>query len=116
MNGLVMFATIMFVIQTAHSIEELTAGFHKKWYLFKMPFRVFLAFEIIFETFWLFVLLLENFPYRIQLLTFFIFLMLANGIQHIVWAGAVKRYVPGLITSPLFLIVFLIYYFQMVAK
>lgn len=98
---------ILLGIQCLHSIEELSTGFHKKWYLFRMPFAVFLGFEIIFLTFWTLVLLHPAMQWRYALMTFFNLLMFANGIQHLVWAGIEKKYVPGLVTAPLFLILFL---------
>lgn len=112
MHLIIYFATIMYVIQVLHSVEELSTGFHKKWFLFKMPFRTFLSFEIFHNLFWLLVLLLPTFPYRIQLLAFFIVLMFANGIEHVIWALSIKKYVPGLITAPIHIILFFIFYFQ----
>ena len=95
------------LIQIVHTVEELATGFHKKWYLLKMPFWVFLIFEIFFEGFWIGILVLPGFPNRNLLQVFFLVLMLANGIQHIAWAGMIKRYVPGLITAPFNIIIFL---------
>lgn len=112
MSHIVLFAFLMYFIQLTHSIEELSTGFHKKWFLFKMSFKTFLLFEIIHNFFWFTVLFLPEFPYREQLLAFFIVLMLANGIEHLIWAGIVKKYVPGLITAPIHIILFLIFYFQ----
>ena len=31
-------------------------------------------------------------------------------VQHIVWAGNAKKYVPGLITAPIHIVVFLVFY------
>ncbi len=75
-----------------------------------MTFRFFLAFEITFFSFWT-VVYFMTIPAREYLMAFFILLMFANGIWHITWYGIVKRYVPGLITAPLFVIVFVYYYF-----
>lgn len=97
-------------IQLIHSIEELSTGFHKKWYLTKMPFWLFLVFELCFSTFWITVLLLPIFPYRSLLQAFFLLLMFANGIQHLVWWRCVKKYVPGLLTAPLFIIISSLYF------
>lgn len=110
MSLLEQFFVISLVVQIAHSIEELSTGFHKKWYVFKMPFWVFLVFEIVFNGFWIVVFLLQDFPSRTHLQAFFLALMFANGVQHVVWAGNVKKYVPGLITAVLHIIIFLIYY------
>ncbi|MBI5613329.1 HXXEE domain-containing protein [Candidatus Gottesmanbacteria bacterium] len=112
MNSLEQFFTISLLVQIAHSIEELSTGFHKKWYVFKMSFWVFLMYEIVFESFWIAVWLFQNFPIRNYLQTFFLALMFANGVQHIVWAGNVKKYVPGLITAPIHIVVFLMFYFK----
>jgi len=103
---------LVFGLQIIHSFEELTTGFHKKWYLFKMPFWIFLTFELIHNLFWGLVIFNTNLPYRNGLLLFFLPLMFANGVQHIVWAGMAKKYVPGLITGFLHIILFLVYYFQ----
>jgi hypothetical protein len=108
------FGLIILIIQIIHSLEELVTGFYKKWYFLKMPFWVFLTFEICLSLFWTAVLFLKNFPYRENLIAFFIILMFANGVQHIVWAGMVKKYVPGLMTSFVHIIVFLIFYFQLI--
>src|SRR3989344_7462798 len=91
---------LVFGLQIIHSFEELSTGFHKRWYLFKMPFRVFLGFEVLFNLFWAIVLLSKQFPERQILLAIFIVLMFANGIQHLVWFGWEKKYVPGLLTAP----------------
>ncbi len=76
-----------------------------------MPFWVFLTFEICFNVFWALVLLVPQFPNRVSLLYFFIALMLANGLQHIIWMGFTKKYVPGLMTAPIHIILPLVFYF-----
>lgn len=106
------FFVISLFAQFTHAVEELLTGFHKKWYLFKMPFGIFLLFEIVFEVFWIAIWLSPNFPNRIYFESFFMVLMFANGIQHVVWAGNVKKYVPGLVTAPVHIVVFLIFYFR----
>lgn len=106
------FAFIQYAVQLFHSLEELSTGFHKKWYLFRMPFWVFFTFEICFSLFWAAVLLIQIFPGRENLLAFFLLLMFANGIQHIVWWGWAKKYVPGLITAFVHAGVFILFYFQ----
>ena len=112
MSQLEQFFTFSLLVQIVHVIEELSAGFHKKWYLFTMPFWIFLLFELIFEGFWIAVYFLQDFPNRPYLQAFFLALMFANGVQHLVWAGSVKKYVPGLITAPIHIIIFLAFYFQ----
>lgn len=108
MFSLEQFFLVSLIVQILHSVEELSTGFHKKWYLFTMPFWVFFAFEMIFSAFWIGVLLLG--PTSFQ--AFFLALMFANGVQHLIWAGSVKRYVPGLVTAPLHIAVFLVFYFS----
>ncbi|MEK7592108.1 MAG: HXXEE domain-containing protein [Patescibacteria group bacterium] len=112
MNLLEQFFVIGLLTQFIHAIEELATGFNKKWYVFKMPFWVFLVFEVVFESFWIAVWFLQDFPSRTNLQAFFLALMFANGVQHIVWAGNAKKYVPGLITAPIHIIVFLVFYFK----
>ncbi|OGH20775.1 MAG: hypothetical protein A3D74_05630 [Candidatus Levybacteria bacterium RIFCSPHIGHO2_02_FULL_37_13] len=102
----------MLLVQILHSVEELSTGFHKKWYFTKLSFKTFLIFEIIHNLFWSLVVFIKDFPYRSELLLFFIALMFANGVQHIVWFGFKKKYVPGLITAPIHIVLFFIFYFQ----
>lgn len=106
------FAFYVLLVQFAHSLEELGTGFHKKWYLFPMPFWVFLLFEITHNIFWSLVILTDLIPYKTQLSAFFIALMFANGVQHIIWFGWKKKYVPGLVSAPIHIILFLIFFFQ----
>lgn len=113
MELLEQFYILSLLVQIIHSLEELSTGFHKKWYLFKMSFRSFLVFELLFSAFWILVLLLPSFPFRTLLQEFFLVLMFANGIQHLVWYGTVKKYVPGLISAPIHVIVFLVFYFRL---
>lgn len=112
MNSLEFFFLVSLATQIAHSLEELSTEFHKRWYLFKLPFGVFLIFEIAFSLFWVLVWLTPSFPQREIFQIFFLVLMFANGIQHIVWWGNVKRYVPGLITAHLHVVIFIIFYFK----
>jgi len=114
MPNIEIFAPYFFIIQLVHSLEELSSSFHARWYLFRMPFRVFLGFEILFNLFWAIVLISKQFPERQLLLAVFILLMFANGIQHLVWFSLEKKYVPGLLTAPLHVILFLLFYFQMI--
>ncbi|OGE31964.1 hypothetical protein A2631_02485 [Candidatus Daviesbacteria bacterium RIFCSPHIGHO2_01_FULL_44_29] len=112
MSLLEQFFLISVLVQIAHVLEELFTGFHKKWYAFKMPFWVFLLFELVFEGFWISVYFLQDFPNRQYFQAFFLVLMFANGVQHIVWSGVAKKYVPGLITAPIHILVFLFFYFR----
>ena len=109
------FFLLSFAIQLCHSLEELSTGFHRKWYLFKMPFWLFLSFEICFTLFWFLVLIFRSFPHREELQIFFLILMFANGIQHILWWMMSKKYVPGLITAFLHAGLFLTFYFSVAA-
>ena len=112
MPNLELFFILSLLVQITHSCEELLTGFHQKWYLFKMSFRTFFLFELVFSSFWILVFLLGNFPFRIELQAFFLVLMFANGVQHIVWWGNAKKYVPGLVTGFFHIIIFLVFYFQ----
>ncbi len=111
MTNLEMFFVIMLGIQFFHSIEELANDFHKKFPPFKMSFKFFLGFEISFYVFWV-IVFLADFGLREVLMRFFLLLMFANGFWHIVWRGIVKQYVPGFYTAWLFIITFIVYYFN----
>ena len=112
MTHLDIFFSLSLLVQLAHSIEEISTGFHERWYLARISFRSFLTFEIGFSIFWILVWLLPSFPQREVLQVFFLVLMFANGIQHLAWWGQEKKYVPGLITAHLHVIVFLVFYFK----
>ena len=62
--------------------------------------------------FWIFVLLSSSFPSRENFQAFFLVLMFANGIQHLVWWGCEKKYVPGLITAFAHIALFIVFYFK----
>jgi hypothetical protein len=96
---------VLLGVQYLHSIEELCTGFHRKWYLFKMPFLAFVCFEILFLSFWTFIGISPDLLFRKQLMLSFNCLMLINGIQHLLWAASKKQYVPGLMTAPFFIII-----------
>lgn len=74
-----------------------------------------MIFEIVFLGFWIMVFCLNNFPMRNQLMAFFNVLMFANGIWHFTWFGIEKKYVPGIITAPFFILVFFIFYFKYIS-
>lgn len=114
MELVTLYGTIALFIQLAHSIEELATGFHKQWYFRKLSFRFFLTFEVIHNLFWLVVFYFSSFPFRFNLISFFLVLMFANGVQHVVWADSVKRYVPGLVTAVLHISNFLVFFFSLV--
>jgi len=111
MSTLEIFFLLLLGIQVLHSVEELTTGFHKKCPFGRFKFSSFLTFEILFLSFWVLVFFLNSFSLREPFLYFFNLLMFANGIWHITWFGIEKKYVPGILTAPLFVIVFVIFYF-----
>jgi len=112
MSTLEFFFLLMLGIQLAHSIEELANDFHKLFPLFKMSFRFFFSFEIIFFSFWSAIFLFQDFVFRDQFMLLFIFLMLVNGIWHSIWWMTKRKYVPGIYTAPLFILVFLLFHFN----
>ncbi len=114
MNLLQLFASLILVVQIVHSIEEITTGFHKRWFFFKMSFKFFLIFEILHNLFWIAVVLFQQFPYRLNLLALFIVLMFAQSLWHLAWWTMEKKYVPGLITAIIHVALFLVFYFQYV--
>lgn len=105
-------------LQVLHSIEELVTGFHKKFPLMKLKFKTFLTFELAFISFWTFIFFYVPYPAKDIWMHAFILLMFANGLWHIVWFGffeRFKRYVPGLLTAPLFIIIFVVYFFHLLS-
>jgi len=112
MTLLLTFFTLTFIIQLAHSIEELITGFHKKWFFFRMSFKFFLTFEVLHNLFWFSVLIFNQFPFKNFLMALFILLMFAQSLWHLAWWAMKKEYVPGLITALLHVVLFLIFYFQ----
>jgi hypothetical protein len=102
------------IIQLLHSQEEIYTHFEKRWPVWKMSRKFFVTFEVIFSALTLSVIFFKDFPGRYLFMSSFNVLMFANGVWHCMWAGVEKRYVPGLITAPFFIITFLIYYFNAV--
>ncbi len=113
MISLEIFFLAFLCIQLIHSIEELTTGFHRNFPLFKMPMWVFVVFEILFQGFFWLVFLNESCAGRDVLAHVFALLMFANGLWHMVWWGVVKKYVSGLITAPILVVTFIVFYFSM---
>ena len=109
-------AQLMYFVQLLHSSEELLNNFHKKWFFRKLTFKFFLSFEIAHNTFWGLVIFIPNFPFRFPLLGLFILLMFANGIEHVVWYMWEKKYVPGLLTAPVHIIIFIVFFFSYFLK
>lgn len=114
--NLELFFRLLVGIQIIHSLEEIYTRFDKHWPVWKMSRRFFISFEILFSLLLLLVVFFQDFPQRLVFMQAFNLLMFANGIWHLMWAGVVKKYVPGLITAPLFLIVFCFYYFSLFVK
>ena len=113
MENLELYYKILVGIQLLHSIEEIATGFHKRWPLWKMSRTIFVVFELCFSALIITVVAAKAFPYRDLLMISFNVLMFANGIWHLMWAGIEKKYVPGLITAPIFILVFLAFYFTL---
>ena len=112
MTQLEYYFLILLIIQVVHSLEELIMGFHQKFPILKMSFRFFLSFEVLFLAFWVLVFVYSGFPFRNGLLYLYNIMMFANGIWHLFWWGMEKKYVPGIATAPLFILVFLAFYFE----
>ena len=98
------------IVQLIHSQEEIWTGFHKKWFLFTMPRWVFIGLEAVLTFFILFYMFNPDAPGGQGFMYWFIFAMLLNGMEHIIWAAVKKRYVPGLVTAPIFVVLFGLYY------
>lgn len=99
--------------QLLHSQEEIWTGFHRRWFLFTMPRWVFIVFEILFSIPIIAYLLSPELPFANGYMQVFALLMFINGLEHIIWAMVERKYVPGLVTAPLFIVIFLAYYFTL---
>ena len=102
------------IIQLVHSQEEIWTGFHKRWFVFTMPRWVFITFEVLFSLPIIAYISDSHLPFTNVYMPAFALTMLINGIEHIVWGLVSKKYVPGLVTAPLFVIVFVFYYISLV--
>ena len=98
------------ILQLIHSQEEIWTGFHRKWFLCTMPRALFVALEAVLSSAILLYIFNPELPGASGFMTWFIFVMLLNGMEHVIWAAVKKSYVPGLITAPLFVILFAFYY------
>ena len=107
---------IMLAIQFSHSIEEQLMNFEEKWPLMRISGTQFWLFEIVFQISFSIIFLINNFIGKTEVMIFFIILMLANGVWHIVWFWFFEKgkYVPGLLTATLFIIAFFIHYYSTV--
>lgn len=115
-NNLETYYLILVVVQLFHSQEEIWNNFEKKWPLWKMSRKFFVGFEIFFSILILSVYFFKDFPLRDILMLSFNIVMFANGVWHIMWAGIKKTYVPGLVTAPIIIVLFLMFYFNTYAK
>jgi Protein of unknown function with HXXEE motif len=97
--------------QLVHSQEEIWTGFHKKWFVFTMPLWVFIAWEVLFSLPIVACMLNPKLSFISWYVPLFALLMFVNGMEHIIWGAVSKKYVPGLITAPVFIIIFCFYYF-----
>ena len=112
-SGVEYYFMVFVFLQFLHSQEEQWSNFHERWPYMKVTGLQFAVFELVFQLVWMLPLFLSNFPGRDSMLWFFPLLMFANGVWHIVWFWFfenLKRYVPGLITAPIFVIAFVIMY------
>lgn len=64
----------------------------------------FVSFEIFFTALFLSVFFIKP-AFGETFAKAFLLVMFANGIWHIFWAWSEKRYVPGLVTAPLHIII-----------
>lgn len=81
----------------------------------KLSAQAFALFEVFFQLFWFLPFVFSKFPGRETMLWFFPLLMFANGVWHVVWFGFFekgKKYVPGLLTAPVFIFVFIAFYLE----
>lgn len=102
------------ILQLMHSQEEIWTGFHKKWFVFTMPRALFVAFEVAFTIPIIAYIVNPNLAGASIYMPWFMFLMLLNGMEHVIWATVKKSYVPGLITAPFFILLFALYYGSLV--
>jgi hypothetical protein len=106
--------TVFGIIQLIHSQEEIWTGFHKKWFLFTMPRWVFVAWEACLSAVIITYMLRPHLAGATGFMLWFIFAMLLNGMEHVIWAAVKKSYVPGLATAPLFILLFIPFYDSLV--
>jgi hypothetical protein len=100
--------------QLAHSQEEIWTGFHRRWFVFTMPRWLFIAFEVLFSIPIVAYIVNPHLPLANIYMPGFALLMFINGIYHITWAMVSKKYMPGLVTAPLFIVIFSFYFASLV--
>ena len=103
------------LIQLVHSQEEIWTGFNKRWFVFTMPRWAFITFEVLFSIPIVAYIINPHLLFANVYVPVFALIMFINGIGHIVWGLVKKSYVPGLVTAPLFVAVFVFYYVSLVS-
>ncbi len=106
---------VFVVLQVIHSQEEIYTGFHNKWPVFSLSKKAFVAFELAFSLFIVSMFFIRALTFRDLWFYLFNLLMFANGVEHLIWAASVKKYVPGLISSFALTAFFLYYYLTFLA-
>ena len=110
------FYTYFVIVYLLHSQEEIYFHFEKIWPLWKMSRKFFITMEILLSILLISTIFIKVYPYRVFLMSLFNLLMFANGIWHITGAVLAKKYIPGLITAPFAVILFVIYYYLILLK
>lgn len=113
MNAYVYFV-LLGLTQLAHSQEEIWTGFHKSWFVFTMPSWVFIVFEVLFSIPIIAYIANPHLLYADVYMPAFALVMFVNGIGHIVWGLVARSYVPGLVTAPFFIAIFVFYYASLI--
>ncbi len=105
---------IFFFLMILHSVEEQALNFADRCPFMRLTYTQFWLFEVFFIIVWIVPFLLPQLFIAKLMEAFFPILMFANGIWHLVWFWFFergKRYVPGVVTGSLFVIIFLQFYF-----
>ena len=106
--------TLLGLTQLVHSQEEIWTGFNRIWFVFTMPLWAFVAFEVLFSVPIVAYIVDPKLPLAHWYMPLFALVMLINGVGHIVWGLVERRYVPGLITAPFFVVLFSLYYLTLI--
>lgn len=104
------FYVLFAITQLIHSQEEIWTGFHKKWFVFTMPRWLFIMFEVALSAVIILYLVNPQFYAADVFMKWFMFVMLLNGMEHVIWAAVKRAYMPGLVTAPIFILLFILYY------
>ncbi|HVP36286.1 MAG TPA: HXXEE domain-containing protein, partial [Terriglobales bacterium] len=102
------FAILMYATLIAHQIEEYIGEFWKVFPLYVMPKDVFIIINVAVSIFLLpvWIFLWQNKSWAVNIALAFSTLMVVNGILHIGWSICLHRYMPGLITGIIFILIF----------